>query len=175
MLLIGDGLAKRDGERARERDVQGHDGGEDKVDPEHRRPAEREENGHWRTVRGQLGSSSTKASSRLLTSSLMIINGAMLVILDDPPNGDSHRSKEGSGDIGMGINRQPPQPLHEAGPNLRRRRIDIDITPTGVPAEPDGEHHPKEGDALVRGGEDPGLEDAAGGGLAGGPGPDPFV
>lgn len=97
----------------------------------------------------------------------MIINRAMLVILDDPPNGDSNRSEERSGDIGMGINRQPGKSLPEGRPRLRRNRIDVDIAAASVSSEPDGEHHANEGNPLVRGGEDPGLKDAARGGLAG--------
>lgn len=105
----------------------------------------------------------------------MIINSATLKVSRDSPDGHSDRSEEGSGDVGLGVEDEEKQSLPHGGPSRSDRCVDVDVRSTRVAAELRREDEAEDRKALVRGGEDPGLEGATRGGLSSRPAPEPLV
>lgn len=104
---------------------------------------------------------------QVLTSSLVIIDGTVLVIANHSPDADTDRGQERRDYSSVRVNQQPSEALDERRTSRSSDDVDVDIGTTSVASQPGGEDETQERHALVRSGEHPGLEGATRGREAG--------
>lgn len=158
--------------------LQGNRASKEELGPQQSGPSDRQQDRDCRAnpVSDSPGRKRKEANCRR-TGSLVRVDGAALVIANDPPDRDAESGQERKHGRHERVQHEPA----EAGPHRRALRarddlVDVEVRcALFVAAEAGGQRQAQERDTLIGSGKDPGLQGAAGRREAGRPGPEELV